>query len=285
MTAKQAIQFAASRIGYYAPDDPLPGSEAGRWLAEKLEQPWLAGPSTTIWWCMCFASMCVYEGGGTLPGGPTYNTDIAVNAARKENRLVPVDKAEPGDLAIFDWSKATESTDHVGIIEANPKNGTLVCIEGNTSKGVAGSQQAGNGVWRRTRSTSLVRYVIRPTYETTTSGAQLDVDGVFGRLSTLEAQAQCGTPQDGEIWGQNTLWRQRLYAITSITDWTNTGSALIEALQVKCGLRGLDVDGILGPKTIRALQIKLGVDPDGWFGHDTAAALQAALNRGDVKNW
>lgn len=293
MTAKKALAYAAERIGYYAPHDTLPGSEAGRWMAKKTGEAWLAGSSTTVWWCMCFASMCVYEGGGELPGGPSYNTDVSVRAAREAGRLVPVDKAEPGDLAIFDWNMATANTDHVGIVESNPHNGTLVCIEGNTSPGTAGSQSAGNGVWRRVRALKYVRYVIRPKWDEepaqvtkpAASAARLEVDGVFGKLSTMEAQRQCGTVADGEIWGQSQRWRQRLYALTSVTRWDETGSALVKALQAKCGLKASEQDGILGPQSIKALQGKLGVEADGWFGTETAKALQQALNRGDVKNW
>ena len=31
------LYHAAKRIGYYAPDDPEPGSEAGRYWAEHLD--------------------------------------------------------------------------------------------------------------------------------------------------------------------------------------------------------------------------------------------------------
>ena len=42
MTAQQSLDFARARLGYYAPNDPQPGSEAGRWLARKL------GPGKTV---------------------------------------------------------------------------------------------------------------------------------------------------------------------------------------------------------------------------------------------
>ena len=49
MTAQSALDIAAADIGYYAPADPEPGSAAARWLADKLNQPSLRGPSTRIW--------------------------------------------------------------------------------------------------------------------------------------------------------------------------------------------------------------------------------------------
>lgn len=284
MSATKALDFARARLGYYAPRDPEPGSEAGRWLAAKLGQPWLRGPSKSIWWCMAFASMCVYEGGGSLPGGPTYNTDLAVGAARRANALVPVTSARPGDLAIFDWRRATEATDHVGIVETNPGGGVLVCIEGNTSPGTAGSQIAGNGVFRRVRSTALVRYVIRPTYGPDAKPApsgKLAEDGILGPRSVAELIRQLGTQPDDKISGQDPVWRQRLYALTAVT---YEGGGSLAVLELQRRLR-VDADGIMGDKTIRALQRRLGVDPDGWLGHDTARALQAALNAGKVATW
>ena len=83
----EVLGHAAFRIGYYAPDDPEPGSEAGRWLADKMNQPWLAGPSTSVWWCMCFVSMC-FDMAGEIDaiGGFSYNTDVT----KRRMRQVPI---------------------------------------------------------------------------------------------------------------------------------------------------------------------------------------------------
>lgn len=286
MSATKALDFARSRLGYYAPRDPLPGSEAGRWAAAKLGQPWLAGPSRTVWWCMCFASMCVYEGGGTLPGGISYNTDDTVGAARRAGLLVPRTSARPGDLAIFDWNYNTAKTDHVGIIEANPGDGTLVCIEGNTSPGVAGSQIAGNGVFRRRRAASLVRYVVRPVYGPDANPAPptrqaLDVDGIGGPKTVAELIRQLGTTPDNRITGQLQRWRGNLYAFTAIS-YTGEGSPAVRELQRRLGVTA---DGYMGVETIKALQRRLGVTADGYVGTETMKALQRALNAGAVARW
>ena len=39
------LYVAASQLGYCADDDPEPGSKFGRWMAELLDEDWLAGPS------------------------------------------------------------------------------------------------------------------------------------------------------------------------------------------------------------------------------------------------
>ena len=74
---------AAMRNGYYAPDDPEPGSEAGRYWAARTGQQWLAGPSDSVWWCMLFVSMCLDEVGEIdAIGGVFFNPDLNVNKGR-----------------------------------------------------------------------------------------------------------------------------------------------------------------------------------------------------------
>jgi hypothetical protein len=60
-----------------------------------------------------------------------------------------------GDVVFYNFS-------HVGILESFTAT-TVTCIEGNTSSG-AGSQSNGGGVFRRTRSRSLVLGYGRPAY-------------------------------------------------------------------------------------------------------------------------
>lgn len=161
-TPRDVLRIAAGELGYYAPDDPQPGSKYGRYWAEKMNEPWLAGSSTSIWWCMLFVSWCLDQAGVSSPGFPSYNCDLTVS---KAGGTILADKraAQPGDVAIFDWNMADKHCNHTGFIELN-KGSYAQTIEGNTSPGTAGSQSAGNGVWRRTRSWSVIRYVIRPTY-------------------------------------------------------------------------------------------------------------------------
>lgn len=161
-TAQQALAKAAGEIGYYAPSDPEPGSKYGRWEAEKLNQPWLAGPSTSIWWCVIFQSW-VLDGIATVPGLPGFNTDRLL-AADAAGRLSNPREALPGDLVIFDWNKATPATNHIGLVEINAGD-YLQDIEGNTSGSNGANQSNGNGVWRRTRGWDVVAAVIRPVYD------------------------------------------------------------------------------------------------------------------------
>ena len=187
--AEQVLARAAARIGYYAPDDPQPGSEAGRYWAARTGQQWLAGPSDSVWWCMLFVSMCLDECGQIdAIGGFSFNTDYTVNKVRQhpDAYFVSVYDAQPGDVVIYDWDGG--GTDHVGFVEKNLGGGTLQTIEGNTSSGSYGSQSAGNGVWRRVRNQSIA-YVIRPAYTDSPSNT-----APAGPLTSVRCSVQSGRP-------------------------------------------------------------------------------------------
>lgn len=186
-TPQRVLEIAASRIGYYAPNDPLPGSEAGRYVADLWARyssladaradgcynweggaSWLRGPSKSIWWCCLFVSMCYHMAGGrNMPGIPNYNCDNLKSKVRSANvpgAFILGNKrdAQPGDFVLFDWG-GDGSCDHIGIVELNC-GGYIQTIEGNTSGSNGGSQSSGNGVWRRTRNWSTVNCIIRPIY-------------------------------------------------------------------------------------------------------------------------
>ena len=284
MTVQQdVLARAASRIGYYAPNDPQPGSEAGRYWANKVNQAWLAGPSNTVWWCMLFVSMCLDEIGQIDSiGGFSYNTDVTLN--RNRGRLVPVSAAQPGDVVIFNWG-FKGGTDHVGFVERNLGGGRLQTIEGNTSSGAAGSQSSGNGVWRRIRSSDIAA-VIRPAYsgvaQTMVDSDLLNTDGVWGPLTTRKAQKILGTPVDGVISSQDAGNRQYVPAAGDGWVWLASGaegSQLIQSLQ---RATGAGADGLFGPNSAKALQGKLGVTQDGYVGKDTVTAFQNKLNTGSL---
>ncbi|WP_172121323.1 CHAP domain-containing protein [Actinomyces faecalis] len=283
---QQVLARAASRIGYYAPRDPQVGSEAARYWYHRGKGAWLLGPSNRIWWCMLFVAMCLDECGqvGAI-GGYSSHTDTTIAQARRAGcRLVPVAQAQPGDVVIFNWDGGP--TDHVGLVERNLGGGVLQTIEGNTSSGAAGSQSAGNGVWRRRRSRGIAA-VIRPNYTGTAAPAQpaqasgLAVDGVIGPATIRALQSVLGTPVDGEVWGQ---WApNRKYAPAAGGGWvwdrSGAGSPVVRALQ---SALGVSADGVLGPDTVRAWQSRLGVAVDGYLGAVTARAVQTALNNGRV---
>lgn len=300
MSVNGVLSAAASRIGYYAPDDPEPGSEAGRYLAAKMNQPWLAGPSTDIWWCMCFISMCFdIAGEADALRGLFYNTDTY--KSKNRDRMVSIANAQPGDVVLFDWH-GDGVTDHVGIVEKNLGGGRLQTIEGNTSAGNAGSQSAGNGVWRRIRYEDDIDSIFRPLYSGTSTSSvtsrtetdgqeMLEVDGIAGPRTWARLQQVMGTPIDG-VKDEPSLmiesfqrWLTNNIAPGSIADLGCSGDVWGE----------LDIDGYDGPKTWKAFQyFAYAVVPDlvtehhgshdwsfidGIPGPITISVLQEMLNR------
>ena len=274
-TADDVIRVAESQLGYYAPSDPLPGSKYGRWLAEKWNESWLSGPSSEIWWCCLFVSWCLDQAGQACPGFPTYNTDLAL---KNGARALCVDKPQirRGDILIFDWNWGTAATDHIGFAKASASGGYVATIEGNV----------GNAVQNKTRGLGTIRYVIRPPYSgstptpTPSPDEKLVVDGYLGQASVSKWQSQLGTPVDGIVSGQYRGNAEYLARLVSIT-WDASGSTMVKAIQRKLG--GLQVDGILGPVSVKAIQRFVGVDQDGYLGPLTAEAIQRSLNDGKWK--
>ena len=291
MSAASVLYNATRRIGYYAPDDPEPGSEAGRYWAAKTGQQWLAGPSESIWWCMLFVSM-VFDEAGELDaiGGFSYNTDVTIAHIRNhpDAYFVSVADAEPGDVVIFDWDESTVATDHVGIVEANLGGGVLQTIEGNTSSGAYGSQSAGNGVWRRRRSYGIA-YVIRPAWGSS---------GSSGKSAAPAVKPSWWVDEDG-VWGSQTGGRfRRVMGLTDAATWTEACKRFqtflnwaLDAYEIRklTGEYKLVVDGVDGWKTWKCFQHWWNnsdvpgddstLELDGILGVDTVTKVQKALNQ------
>lgn len=112
-------------------------------------------------------------------------------------------------------------------------------------------------------------------------GGSLAVDGEWGKATTRALQSYLGTPIDGIVSGQRTVYRKHWPScLSSSWQWGRSGSSqMVAALQ---RLIGCSADGIAGPATCRALQSRLGVGVDGIAGPKTVKALQNALNNGKL---
>lgn len=276
--ADQVLARAAARIGYYAPDDPQSGSEAGRYWAARTGQQWLAGPSDSVWWCMLFVSMCLDECGQIdAIGGFSFNTDYTVNKVRQhpDAYFVSVYDARPGDVVIYDWDGG--GTDHVGFVEKNLGGGTLQTIEGNTSSGSYGSQSAGNGVWRRVRNQSIA-YVIRPAYTDSPSNTAPAGPADIRALQ----RAVRATPDN--VAGPNT--RSRCYALAAASEWG--GKTFPFGVAFTQSVVGTEQDGVWGDAseeahdaTVEAVQAAVSAEVDGIYGSETNTKVNALLDRAE----
>jgi len=283
-TAKSVIDVAYGELGYYAPDDPNPGSKYGRWLADKWDEDWLAGPSVEIWWCCMFVSWCLEQAGVVVKGFPSYNTDLALNNGAR-NYAVDKYNVQYGDIVIFNWDW-DGATDHIGFATGSFDGSGFPTIEGNVS----------NAVQEKYRNMGNVAYVIRPHYSNSDSGnftpdvstdpknnrdgGKLEIDGIGGWNTIIDLQHTLGTYEDGVISGQWLGNKDYHWGMYNVEYDSGTGSQLVEAIQSKVGA---EVDGQWGPGTSRALQQWLvnkgyDIDVDGYFGRESVKALQCSLN-------
>lgn len=277
-TASQVLATAAAEIGYCRWNDPEAGTKYGRWYAQRVGSRYYG--ESGVPYCAMFVSWvlcrCGYD--FTYAYCPYILRDYASRAVAKH-------LSQPGDIVLFDWG-SDGVPDHVGLVEAN-RGSYIQTIEGNTSRGTGGSQGNGGWVARRTRSLSVVRAIVRPSYGGQAAPApsapgQLAVDGFWGRDTTSRAQQLAGTPVDGEVWHQPSAWRSRFPGCTGGWRWDGTGegSPLIRHLQ---GLMGIEADGLAGPDFANAFIRRYGNGiTDGRLDEASPAIMgfQRSLNAG-----
>ena len=218
-----------------------------------------------------------------------------------------------GDNVLFDWS-LDGVIDHVGAAYPDPNAASFRSVEGNTSRGTAGSQSNGGGAWVRYRSKPALRGWVdmravlawmidtgkwKPgaapvapdaphvTQKLTKTDGQymLAVDGVRGGTTNARWQQVMGTPIDGRISSPSSV-------VKATQRWLNRAVAS-EHIRNLTGKSKLDVDGYYGPSTIKFLQfllfnwyaqavfgrsINVARDCDGSEGPQTIKLLQHALN-------
>jgi hypothetical protein len=118
-------------------------------------------------WCAMFVSYCFAEAdqvkqvaASTKKGFAS--CDAGLKWFAKKGKLVPIGDAQPGDIAFFQFDNDAQP-DHVGIVEKNAtKRKLLICVEGNTSPDIKGSQSNGGGVYRKKRAYATIMAVVRP---------------------------------------------------------------------------------------------------------------------------
>ena len=121
---------------------------------------------------------------------------------------------------------------------------------------------------------------------------ELAVDGRWGSATTRKAQDLIGTTIDGIVSSQSRTWNRDNPGLTSGWQWVAPdvarGSRLIARHQDLLQRRGRylgKIDGLVGPKYIRALQADLRMDTrDGeiWNPSATVRKFQQRLNEGKI---
>lgn len=148
-TRERALQFAKKFIGTTEhPPNSNRGTLIDKW---NLDACGLVG----VYWCASFVHGMFKLAGYTLPGGASVG-NIRTWASSLGDI---VKRPRRGDLACFEFGQDSGYDDHIGFVErvlalrwsGGTFTGWIQTIEGNTSSGVAGSQDNGGGVYRRRR--------------------------------------------------------------------------------------------------------------------------------------
>ena len=104
-------------------------------------------------WCGSFVNWCGNESAVKIPN--TVFTPAGAAAFKKAKAWEDAETADPqpGDIAYFDFpSDGVERISHVGIVLKNNGDGTVTCIEGNTSPDKKGDQRNGGQVCKKVRA-------------------------------------------------------------------------------------------------------------------------------------
>ena len=137
-TAELLIEIATAEIGYI--EEAVPENKT---KYQKANQPW----------CGAFVNWCGKKAGVEIPN--TVYTPAGADAFKKMKRWEEGESAQPraGDIVYFDFpSDGVDRISHVGIVVKDNLDGTVTCIEGNTSSDKKGDQRNGGEVCLKIRA-------------------------------------------------------------------------------------------------------------------------------------
>ena len=135
----------------------------------------------------------------------------------------------------------------------------VYAFEGNTSSASGVVENGGAVVMKRyKRNSSYIDGYGRPKYDV--EKEILEIDGSWGRDTTLKSQQVFGTKQDGKISHQPNTYKEKLSGC-KVSSWefddTRKGSQLIRTVQTflkDLGFYTGKIDGLCEKKTVTAIQ-------------------------------
>jgi len=137
-TAERLVEIATAEVGYI--EEAVPENKT---KYQKANQPW----------CGAFVNWCGKKAGVEIPN--TVYTPTGADAFKKMKRWQEGETAQPqaGDIVYFDFpSDGVDRISHVGIVVKDNEDGTVTCIEGNTSSDKKGDQRNGGEVCLKIRA-------------------------------------------------------------------------------------------------------------------------------------
>jgi CHAP domain len=202
-------------------------------------------------WCAEFQWWCFREAGASALIPKTAYTPTFYSWFQQRGQASRTPRV--GSLVFYDFPDSLPRIQHVGIVEAINPSGTITTIEGNTTSGVAGSQDRGGGVWRRTRSQSAVVGYGHPAYEAVTAAPQVAPAAGFDpdTLATLTY----GMRNDPRVRAMQEFlnrynWRPALPLLPATGNYLDQTRDVVRGAQAQCGITGADANGeTVGPRT------------------------------------
>jgi hypothetical protein len=137
-TAELLVEIATAEIGYI--EEAVPENKT---KYQKANQAW----------CGAFVNWCGKKAGVEIPN--TVYTPAGADAFKKMKRWHEGENAMPqaGDIVYFDFpADGVNRISHVGIVVKDNNDGTVTCIEGNTSSDKKGDQRNGGEVCLKIRA-------------------------------------------------------------------------------------------------------------------------------------
>ena len=137
-TAELLVEIATAEVGYI--EEAVPENKT---KYQKANQPW----------CGAFVNWCGKKAGVEIPN--TVFTPAGADAFKKMKRWQEGETAQPqaGDIVYFDFpNDGVDRISHVGIVVKDNQDGTVTCIEGNTSSDKKGDQRNGGEVCLKIRA-------------------------------------------------------------------------------------------------------------------------------------
>lgn len=275
LTKAELLVWCASQIG--TTESPRGSNRVPYWLNTKPE--W-NGSS----WCAAFlisgALRCGEDMRDDFGWGPYYVPQIAADAKAAGQWFTT---PQSGDWCVM----GNKSYSHVGIVEKvirSGKAGTtdliVQTIEGNTSPTDAGSQNNGDGVYRKRRTGSYVKGFFRPKYAAPVVAPKPPAKTTWTRTDIKNMQKLLEVSQDGN-WGPNTRTRAQAFRAVAAESIPHNDAQI----RITQEIIDVKVDGSFGPASraalpsrVKELQSILKVKPDGNWGPATDAAYVKFYN-------
>ncbi|GAA4116637.1 hypothetical protein GCM10022415_13760 [Knoellia locipacati] len=283
LTKQEFLFWAASQIG--TTESPPGSNQVKYWLNTK---PSWNGAS----WCAAFLQSGAKVGGKDMTDdfgwGPYYVPQIEADArAAGQWHTTP----KVGDWVVMGKTKSS----HIGIVEKVTRQGALgskdlviTTIEGNTSPSNVGSQNNGDGVYRKKRTGKFVRGFFRPNYApsppvthpttTTTTTTPTTAHPLRWSREDVHAMQFLLEAALDSHWGADTELRAQAFRAVAAASLPQNRTQ-IKIVQAIVDVSG---DGSYGPETraavrviVKKFQKILKVEQDSNWGPGTDRAFVA----------